>query len=71
MALLSPQQTGAGRTGGPLYSGFIAPTLFSVDPRAGQVLATTDPSQADPRAGQILDTITPAYANPRAGTIIS
>jgi hypothetical protein len=45
--------------------------LFSIDPRAGQILSTLDPSQADPRAGQILDTDVPAYADPRAGTIIS
>lgn len=58
MALLSPQQTGVGRTGGPLYTGsapVVAP-LCPVDPRGGTILSPdTDPNAVDPRQGTIIN----------------
>ena len=50
---LSPQQTGAGRTGGPLY---VALSLqpFSINPRGGSILPGTDAAAVDPRGGSIL-----------------
>ena len=58
---LSPQQTGAGRTGGPLYVALsLQLQLFPINPRGGAILvgsldtATSDPAAVDPRAGSIL-----------------
>jgi hypothetical protein len=57
--LISPQQTGKGRTGGPLYrSGApVVPFIIFVDPRAAQLVAASsdaDPFGVDPRAATLV-----------------
>jgi hypothetical protein len=54
--VISPQQTGAGRTGGPLYTVTTGtPLIVYVDARAAQLVRASsdaDPFGVDPRAAQ-------------------
>jgi hypothetical protein len=79
MASLSPQQTGKGRTGGPLYGTFTPVTAFLVyvDPRAVQLVSGSsdaDPFGVDPRAVQLVSSSSDADVfgvDPRAVQLVS
>lgn len=59
MAALSPQQTGKGRAGGPLYTAgtVVTPLVVYVDPRAARLVSsssTSDFAGVDPRAATLV-----------------